>query len=53
VAFSRLSALADTHQLSVYDAAYLELAERRALSLACNDGPLRKAAKKVGIALWK
>lgn len=52
LAFSRLSDLADTYELSVYDAAYLELAQRRKLPLACTDGPLRKAAKRAGIRLW-
>jgi predicted nucleic acid-binding protein len=52
LAFSRLSELADVHHLSVYDAAYLELAQRRRLELACKDGPLRKAAKQAGVALW-
>ena len=52
LAFSRLSDLADTYQLSVYDAAYLELALRRKLPLACGDGPLRKAAKRAGVNLW-
>jgi predicted nucleic acid-binding protein len=53
VAFSRLSELAAAHQLSVYDAAYLELAQRRKLSLGCKDGPLRKAAKPAGVSLWR
>ena len=53
LAFSRLSELAATHQLSVYDAAYLELAQRRKLALACQDGPLRKAAKQEGVGLWE
>lgn len=53
LAFSRLSELASVHRLSVYDAAYLELAERRTLALACTDGPLKKAAKQRGIRLWK
>jgi predicted nucleic acid-binding protein len=52
LAFSRLSELATTHGLSVYDAAYLELAQRRSLPLACTDGPLRKAAKQAGVELW-
>ena len=52
LAFSRLSELAAAHHLSVYDAAYLELAHRRKLPLACTDGPLRKAAKQAGIDLW-
>jgi predicted nucleic acid-binding protein len=53
LAFSRLSALAAAHQLSVYDAAYLELAERRALVLGCKDGPLRNAARAVGVTIWE
>jgi predicted nucleic acid-binding protein len=53
LAFSRLSELAAAHQLSVYDAAYLELAQRRKLPLACTDGPLRKAAKQAGVGLWE
>jgi predicted nucleic acid-binding protein len=50
--FSRLSELASAHRLSVYDAAYLELAQRRSLPLGCQDGPLRKAATTVGVRLW-
>lgn len=53
LAFSRLSELATTHHLSVYDAAYLDLAERRKLILGCNDGPLRKAATNRGVRIWK
>jgi predicted nucleic acid-binding protein len=52
LAFSVLSELAATYQLSVYDAAYLELAQRRKLTLSCNDGSLRKAATKCGVDLW-
>ena len=52
LAFSRLSELASAHQLSVSDAAYLELAQRRHLALGCKDGPLRKAASRAGIDLW-
>lgn len=52
LAFSRLSELASTYRLSVYDASYLELAERRRLPLACKDAPLRTAAKKCGVALF-
>lgn len=52
LAFSRLSELATVHMLSVYDAAYLELALRRKLVLACGDGPLRKAARASGVTLW-
>jgi predicted nucleic acid-binding protein len=50
LAFSRLSDLASAHQLSVYDAACLELAQRRKLVLGCKDGPLRKAAKRSGVS---
>jgi predicted nucleic acid-binding protein len=52
LAFSRLSELAAAYQLSVYDAAYLELAQRRTLMLGCKDGPLRTAAKHAGVSLW-
>ena len=52
LAFSQLSELAATHQLSIYDAAYLELAVRRRLVLGCKDGPLRAAAKHAGVSLW-
>jgi predicted nucleic acid-binding protein len=52
LAFSRLSELARTYQLSVYDAAYLELSQRRRLPLGCKDGPLRTAAKRAGVGLW-
>lgn len=52
LAFSRLSELADEHALSIYDAAYLELAQRRRLALGCKDGALRKAAKRAGVRLW-
>ena len=41
--------LAQTHQLSVYDAMYLELAMRLQLPLATLDRALRKAAQAVGI----
>ena len=49
LAFTRLAALASEHHLSVYDAAYLELAQRRKLPLACKDGPLRAAAARASI----
>lgn len=53
LAFSKLSELASAYGLSVHDAAYLDLADRRTLPLACVDGPLRKAAKQRGIPLWQ
>ena len=40
--------LASRHHLSVYDAAYLELAQRRKLPLATLDRALIRAAKAVG-----
>ena len=46
LAFTKLSALAAQHRLSVYDAAYIELALRKNLPLGCKDGPLREAAKR-------
>jgi predicted nucleic acid-binding protein len=49
LAFTKLSAIASKHQLSVYDAAYFELAQRRKLPLACKDGPLREAARRANI----
>ena len=53
IGFTRLSELASRHQVTVYDAAYLELAARRQLPLGCKDGPLRSAAKSAGIHLWQ
>jgi predicted nucleic acid-binding protein len=43
--------LARAHRLSVYDAAYLELAQREGLPLATLDADLRKAAAGEGVAL--
>lgn len=43
--------LADLHRLTVYDATYLELAQRRRLPLATLDGPLRAAASKSAVKL--
>ena len=52
LAFTTLSDLAAAYDLSVYDAAYLELAQRRRLVLACKDGPLRDAARRCGVKRW-
>jgi predicted nucleic acid-binding protein len=49
LAFTKLAAIAAEYQLSVYDAAYFELAQRRKLPLACNDGALLQAAKRAQI----
>jgi predicted nucleic acid-binding protein len=46
-------ALARRYQLSVYDAAYLELAARRALPLATLDRKLEAAAEAAGVALLR
>lgn len=43
--------LARTYRLSVYDAAYLELAQRERLALATLDADLRRAAGKAGVPL--
>lgn len=50
-AFGELAELAEQEVLSVYDAAYLDVALRRGLALACKDGPLRAAAERNGITL--
>lgn len=44
-------ALAEKHGLTIYDAAYLELALRHQLSLGTLDDDLRKAAKAEGVVL--
>jgi predicted nucleic acid-binding protein len=51
-AFGDIVHLARTYQLSAYDAAYLELAIRRGLPLACNDGNLKTAAVAAGVLLF-
>jgi len=43
--------LAEQHRLTLYDAAYLELAQRRRLALATLDAELRAAAKGEDVAL--
>jgi predicted nucleic acid-binding protein len=45
--------LARAHNLSVYDAAYLELAVRRARPLASLDRRMRAAAAALGVTLYK
>jgi predicted nucleic acid-binding protein len=44
--------LADQHRLTVYDAIYLELAQRRRLPLATLDEALRAAARASGVELF-
>jgi predicted nucleic acid-binding protein len=50
-AFDVLLPLARTHRLSVYDAAYLELARRRGIALATLDASLAVAARDLGVEL--
>lgn len=50
-AFRELLDLARVQQLTVYDAAYLELALRLGLPLASKDAKLRKAAAGLGLAM--
>jgi predicted nucleic acid-binding protein len=52
-AMRELSNLARMYQLTVYDAAYLELAQRESLPIATLDKGLRAAAVKAGVALLK
>jgi predicted nucleic acid-binding protein len=51
-AFSDTAALARQYGLTIYDAAYLELAMRRGASLATTDGALAKAAKAAGVPIF-
>jgi predicted nucleic acid-binding protein len=44
-------ALARLHRLTAYDAAYLDVAQRRGLPLATRDQALEEAAKESGVAL--
>jgi predicted nucleic acid-binding protein len=50
-AWSETLSLARAQNLSVYDAAYLELAMRRGLPLATLDEKLKAAASAVGVSL--
>jgi predicted nucleic acid-binding protein len=50
-AWSNTLRLADRFALTLYDAAYLELAQRMCLPLATLDGQLRAAADATGIKL--
>jgi len=46
-------ALAQEHGLTVYDAAYLDLAIRERLPLASLDGQLVRAAQKAGVPIFR
>jgi predicted nucleic acid-binding protein len=50
-AWTTILQLADMHELTVYDAAYLELALRRSLPLATRDEDLAAAAGSAGVVL--
>jgi predicted nucleic acid-binding protein len=50
-AWGRTLDLADRFRLTVYDACYLELAQRRELPLATLDRDLRAAGRKLGLEL--
>ena len=47
----RLMAVARKHDLSAYDASYLELALALRYPVACRDGPLRDALRSAGAKL--
>jgi predicted nucleic acid-binding protein len=49
---SEVLRLARANGLSSYDAAYLELANRKSLPLATRDGALRRAANRSGVQLF-
>lgn len=50
-AFNTVSDVAEKYGLSVYDAAFLELALRRGVPLASRDQPLIEAARKAGVSI--
>lgn len=50
-AFGKISQLAEKHTLTVYDAAYLEVALRRKLPLATRDSALIAAARQSGVKI--
>ena len=50
-AFDDILPLCRAHQLTSYNAVYLDLAVRRRLPLATLDRPLRKAAQTLGVEL--
>ena len=51
LALHRIWELADTFTLSIYDAVYLELAQRKGLPLASGDTALRRAAEKCAVPI--
>jgi predicted nucleic acid-binding protein len=53
IVFDRVLTLARNHKITVYDASYLELAERLSSPLATLDKLLIQAAQKDGISLYQ
>ena len=51
LAATRIGDLAMEHELTVYDAAYLELAVRKQIPLASCDQSLNRAAQRLGVTL--
>ena len=51
--YGTLFHLADAHGLTVYDAAYLDLALREGAAIATLDKALRSAALKAGVPLFE
>jgi predicted nucleic acid-binding protein len=51
ITFRDVFAYAEKYKLTVYDAAYLELAIREGIALATLDNDLRKAAGAAGVLL--
>lgn len=46
---SAISAISDRHDLTIYDASYIELAQRRRLPLATLDMQMNSAARSEGV----
>jgi predicted nucleic acid-binding protein len=53
VSYDGVFSLAERHKLTVYDAAYLDLALREKLPLASLDNALCKAASNTGVTLFQ
>jgi predicted nucleic acid-binding protein len=53
LSYDRVFALADQHGLTVYDAAYLDLAVREGLPLASLDNDLLRAAERSGVVIFR
>jgi predicted nucleic acid-binding protein len=51
--YDQIFELANRHGLTVYDAAYLDLAMRESLPLASLDRQLIEAARKAGVPIYQ